>query len=171
MRKISRVARVYGRLLVLREVDGGWDCQCGCGNVVTVADSDIWSEGNKPCRCSSINVPRKPEAKKTTQRKPLQTHGMSKTPEYKTWQSIKERCYNTNHKHWLYYGGRGITMCSRWRDSFLAFLNDMGKRPGPEYSIDRIDGDESYFPENCRWATPVQQANNRKKRRVWYYEI
>ncbi len=81
--------------------------------------------------------------------------------EYKTWASMKQRCYNPNSNFYHRYGGRGITVCDRWRDSFEAFLDDIGLKPSRKHSIDRIDGEGNYEPGNVRWASPSVQQNNR----------
>lgn len=94
------------------------------------------------------------------------THGHTRqrngkhTVEFSTWQRMKTRCYNPQYHGWHRYGGRGITVCSRWKNSFSAFLADMGLRPKNKSSIDRINGDLGYFPGNCRWATSKQQQEN-----------
>lgn len=92
--------------------------------------------------------------------------GVKRSPEYRTWENIKQRCYNPNYRHYKYYGGKGIEVCERWRDSFQNFLDDMGKRPRGDYSIDRIDGTKGYSPENCRWATRITQQNNKRNNRL-----
>lgn len=90
-------------------------------------------------------------------------HRMKGTPEYKAWQGIKDRCLNPRSKLFPDYGGRGITVCERWRSSFAAFLSDMGPRTSPEHSIDRKDNSGHYGPGNCRWATYEEQNRNRRR--------
>ena len=90
------------------------------------------------------------------------THGMYKTPEYISWDKMKQRCYNSKHNRYHIYGARGITVCDEWKDSFPAFYADMGNRP-EKYTIDRIDSDKGYYPDNCRWASVSEQNANKRK--------
>src|SRR5262245_50975043 len=98
------------------------------------------------------------------------SHGR-RTPEYKSWDLMKSRCYNPHDRSYARYGGRGITVCKRWRYSFANFLADMGPRPSPRHSLDRFpDQNGNYEPGNCRWATRKQQANNRHGNRLLTHE-
>ena len=92
-------------------------------------------------------------------------HGMYGTPEYRSWQHMKSRCFNPNHKNYLDYGGRGIKVCDLWLN-FENFLADMGLKPTAKYSIDRIDNDGDYCPDNCKWSTQTEQVNNRRSNRL-----
>lgn len=93
-------------------------------------------------------------------------HGMSRTPEYQCWVDIKSRCLNPEHRFYPYYGGRGITICDRWKDDFKAFFEDVGPRPSPRHTIDRHpNNDGNYEPGNVRWATRKEQVDNRRTSR------
>ncbi len=100
----------------------------------------------------------------------LPTKRKARTPEYRIWCAMKTRCCNPNASNYHFYGGRGITICERWKNSFQGFLDDMGPKPFPEASIDRYpDADGPYAPENCRWASKKEQSQNSRKSRMLSY--
>lgn len=98
--------------------------------------------------------------------KPSEMHGLTGAPEYGHWRAMIRRCHERTHSDWAKWGGRGITVCDRWRASFLCFLEDMGPRPSAKHSVDRIDNGRGYEPGNCRWATAFEQAGNRRNARL-----
>lgn len=130
-----------------------WRCECGNEKVMPTANV-VYSERG----CGQCPKPAPPP--KVYER---EQHGMTRTRTYRSWSHMKERCYNPNALNFDKYGGRGITVCQAWRDSFLAFLADMGSRPRGR-SLDRIDPNGNYEPSNCRWATYTEQSYNQRRR-------
>lgn len=99
-------------------------------------------------------------------RKRMEMHGGRNTPEYRVWIDMKRRCYNPERNEYKYYGGKGVTVCDRWLESFTNFIADMGARPSDGYQIDRIDTYGNYCPENCRWVTAKTNSNNKRNNLV-----
>ena len=131
--------------------------RCDCGREAIVVFKNIKRGGSTGCKtCAARKNATKHGAARTGQN----------TAEYRAWCSMITRCTNPNRKKWPDYGGRGITVCERWRNSFENFLADMGPRPSPKHSVDRYpNNDGNYEPGNVRWATKAEQANNRRPRK------
>jgi len=137
-----------------------WECRCDCGATITVQSNNLMSGNTKSCGCTADE--------RTAIAHTVHGHNKSHTeggpsPEYISWQRMKSRCHNERDPKYPDYGGRGISVCSRWLDSFVNFLADMGPRPA-DTTLDRYpDNDGDYEPDNCRWATPVEQRANRRR--------
>lgn len=136
-------ALVKGRRMVM--------CVCSCGSMKRIAIYQLIRGHAKSCGCKQA---------KTGEAHHGYKHGASNDREHVVWMSMIGRCYNIKDGDYLRYGGRGITVCDRWRNSFLEFISDIGKRPSAKHSLDRINNDGNYEPGNVRWATRLEQARN-----------
>lgn len=129
---------------------GFYRAKCVCGTKRVLREIDLKRNHSKSCGCLRVDR--------------VTVHGMRYTTEYNSWMSMISRCTRKEHQSYPYYGGRGITICKRW-DTFKNFIQDMGNKPTPSHSIDRIDNDKGYYPKNCKWSTKSQQRKNQRKRK------
>jgi len=161
---VPKIFRQYGRLTVLFASGlrrRHWICQCSCGAIKEISKYAVSYGGTTSCGCF------RSENSRTINLK----HGMSRTIEHCSWKRMIARCYKPGDPVYKHYGGRGITVCEEWRESFSRFLADVGPRPpNPPgrkrfYSLDRIDNNGNYEPGNVKWSTPKQQSRNTRRNR------
>lgn len=163
-----RIGRKIGRLTVIEKVSSSdkrdgkhtYRCKCDCGNEVLVNWKSLGKGAKRSCGCLV-----KERSEKFAK---LAADGLSgrKHPLGNVYRGMLRRCHDEKHHAYKYYGARGIAVCDRWRESFQAFVDDMGSRPSDRHSIDRIDVNGNYEPSNCRWATAIEQAENQRVKLV-----
>ena len=155
----------YGRLVIIEHKPRGNNnkyflCKCDCG-VYKEIDINTLKKGNTlSCGCYRLEL-----IKNRTYR-----HGMSRTTEHHTWQCVLDRCCNEKSKLFPRYGGRGITVCDEWMNSFEKFFEDMGLKPDPKYSLERVDNNGPYSKENCIWADSKTQSKNKSTSKYLEYD-
>ena len=165
MAALDLTGKRFGRL-VAQQREGArnrkalWRCSCDCGGTALVIANYLQVGTTRSCGCLRVE----------TNQLRLTTHRLTGTPEYRSWNSLRNRCLNESNAAYHKYGGRGITICARWLESFANFLEDMGPRPGPQHSIERKDNNLGYSKENCVWATAKVQGRNTRRNYYLMYE-
>lgn len=166
---IDLTGQRFGRLTVVERAENyvapngrqaaRWVCLCDCGNKTTVVGGDLRTGRTKSCGCFE-------QESRYLSRNII--HGGFGTKLYNVWRGMKKRCYNPKNKFFKDYGGRGITVCDEWRDDFAKFRDwAMANGYREDLSIDRIDNDKGYSPDNCKWATREEQGNNKRSNRAF----
>lgn len=149
-----------------------WRCLCDCGNETITGYSNLLNGITKSCGCLGMETRIRTGHNNRTSASMSLCDNLRSHPLYGLWLSMLTRCYNKKHRCYKHYGGRGIKVCERWLPKnmgFENFLNDIGERPSTEYTLDRVDVNGNYCPENCRWANHAQQANNKTNSVIVYY--
>jgi hypothetical protein len=162
-KKLALLDKKFGRLTVVSKNPEGtksrstrWDCICDCGGKTTVRGDYLVKGDVSSCGC--LQKERTKEANTT--------HGMSDVPEYKIWKIMIQRCNNPKYIQYHDYGGKGITVCERWLNSFQDFITDLGKRPGKGYRLKRTDTNKNYELNNCAWIIGTERTSNKTKTKV-----
>jgi hypothetical protein len=164
---IDLTGKTFGRLYVQErasiKMPIHWRCQCACGRVVLVKGSLLRDGNTRSCGC----LRRETTSARTLKHGQARYDSGGRTHEYSLWLNMRQRCSNPKAREWKHYGGRGITVCDRWQQSFEAFYEDMGPKPVDKrgrkrnlYSLDRINNDGPYCRENCKWSTQSEQVLN-----------
>ena len=153
----------FGRLITDIETDRKykngaryWECICDCGNRTITTNHALKTGHTKSCGCL------RDELRNLTVTKHGHSRDYRHTPEYSCWDNLKRRCFNPQHHSYHNYGGRGISVCQEWNESFMAFFNHIGPRPTSKHTIDRINNDGNYEPGNVRWSTRSENLLNRR---------
>ena len=160
-RTLDHTGQVFGRLTAIRKINGEpkWLCLCVCGTQRVVYAGNLRAGRSMSCGCLCRELAGESS----------RTHGMCNVPEYNAWCHMRSRCNNPSDRVYALYGGRGITVCDRWLNSFENFYADMGPKPGARYSIDRMNNDGDYEPNNCQWTTAKNQNRNRRTNKLVQY--